>query len=65
MLYDSSHLYLNGESFRIGGRDAQLMRRLADTRRLDATACARLSAAAQHVVLGWLDDGWLQPGDSP
>ena len=34
MLYDARHIYLNGESWRAGGRDATLMRRLADRRRL-------------------------------
>ncbi|MFS2056399.1 cupin domain-containing protein, partial [Variovorax sp. CT11-76] len=29
MLYDARHLYINGESFRAGGADATLMRRLA------------------------------------
>jgi 50S ribosomal protein L16 3-hydroxylase len=61
MLYDSRHVYINGESFRIGGRDARLMRALADRRQLDGTGCEALSAAARHVVQTWLDDGWLQP----
>ncbi len=34
MLYDARHLYINGESFRAGGRDATLMRKLADQRAL-------------------------------
>jgi 50S ribosomal protein L16 3-hydroxylase len=65
MLYDTRHVYLNGESFRIGGRDARLMRHLADNRVLDAGACAALSPAARHVVQAWLDDGWLQPLEAP
>lgn len=65
MLYDGRHVYLNGESFRVGGRDARLMRQLADVRVLDGRACAALSAGARAVVLGWLQDGWLQPGGSP
>ena len=62
MLYDGQHVYVNGESFRVGGRDGALMRRLADTRALDAAACLRLSVAARQVVEGWLEAGWLQPG---
>ena len=62
MLYDDRHVYLNGESFRVGGRDARLMRQLADTRALDVRGCAALSAGARSVVQAWLDDGWLQPG---
>lgn len=65
MLYDSRHVYVNGESFRIGGRDARLMRQLADTRCLDARDCAMLSPAARHVVQAWLDDGWLQVQEGP
>ena len=34
MLYDARHVFINGESFRAGGRDARLMRQLADRRRL-------------------------------
>ncbi len=61
LLYDDRHVFINGESFRIGGRDARLMRELADARVLEAAACATLSPAARHVVQAWLDDGWLQP----
>src|SRR5262249_34825668 len=38
MLYDERHVFINGESFRAGGRDATLLRRLADARGLDARA---------------------------
>ena len=61
MVYDSHHVFINGESFHAAGRDAHLMRQLADSRQLDAAGCGRLSAAAHHVVQAWLDDGWLQP----
>lgn len=62
MLYDERHVFINGESFRVAGRDARLMRQLADARMLDARGCTALSAGARDVVLGWLEDGWLQPG---
>lgn len=65
MLYDRHHVFLNGEAFRAAGRDARLMRRLADARSLDAAACAGLSAQAQQVLLQWLADGWLQTGGEP
>lgn len=61
MLYDDKHVYLNGESFRAGGRDAALMRRLADARRLEASDVARLSAGAREVLDQWTEDGWTQP----
>ena len=63
MMYDERHVYLNGESFRAGGRDARLMHGLANARSLSARDCARLSEAARDLVLQWLSQGWLQePG---
>ena len=63
MLYDADHIYLNGESFRAGGRDATLVRRLADARRLDGDACRRLSAQARTLVERWLEAGWCRGDD--
>ena len=60
MLYDARHLFINGESFRVGGRDAQLLRRLSDRRRLRAAQAARLSDEARAVVAEWVAAGWLQ-----
>jgi len=59
MLYDEGYVYINGESFRIGGRDARLLRRLADQRCLGAREMARFSAAARRILDTWGDDGWL------
>lgn len=59
MLYDSRMLFLNGESWRAGGRDARLLRRLADRRRLDAGDVARLGADARAALDRWVADGWL------
>ncbi len=61
MLYDAAHIFLNGESFRAGGRDAALMRGLADNRRLSAGEVARLSPDARELLDQWTEDGWLQP----
>jgi 50S ribosomal protein L16 3-hydroxylase len=61
MLYDAAHVFLNGESFRAGGRDAALMRGLADNRRLSAADTARLSPDARELLDQWTEDGWLQP----
>lgn len=63
MLYDEMHVFINGESFRAGGRDALLMRRLADTRALSAREVARLGDDARMLLGQWLEDGWLQPAD--
>ncbi|MDP3083299.1 MAG: cupin domain-containing protein [Rubrivivax sp.] len=62
MLYDARHVFINGESFRAGGRDARLMRTLADQRELSARDCAALSANAAALVDDWVDDGWLHRG---
>ena len=61
MLYDDRHVFLNGESWRAGGRDAALMRRLADRRSLGATEIARASEDARELILQWIDDGWRHP----
>jgi len=63
MLYDEDHVFLNGESFRAGGRDATLMRRLADARRLDGAACRRLSPEARTLVERWIEAGWCRDED--
>ena len=59
MMYDDRHVFINGESFRAGGRDASLMRRLADARRLPAAEVAKLSADARGLLDDWADAGWL------
>ncbi len=59
MLYDDQHLYINGESFRAAGRDAILMRRLADQRALDAHDCKRASEGARDLLGDWCEAGWL------
>lgn len=61
MLYDAANVFLNGESFRAGGRDAALMRRLADCRTLTAAEVARLSPEARELLDQWTEDGWVQP----
>ena len=50
MLYDDAHVYLNGEAFRAGGRDATLMRAFADARRLEPAARGRLSTEARGAA---------------
>lgn len=60
MLYDDRHVFVNGESYVAGGRDARLMRRLADRRFLDVASVARLSEEAQQLLRQWADDGWCK-----
>jgi len=64
MVYDARHVYINGESYRAGGRDATLMRRLADRRGLDAADVARLGADARALLEEWVSAGWLATGDA-
>ena len=63
MLYDEHHVFINGESFLAAGRDARLMRRLADQRSLSALEVRRLSAGALELVQDWCDAGWLHVED--
>ena len=59
MAYDAKHVFINGESFLASGRDAQLMRLLADARSLGAADVKRLSAPARELVQDWMEAGWL------
>jgi 50S ribosomal protein L16 3-hydroxylase len=59
MAHDAQQIYLNGEAYTVRGRDAVLMRRLADQRCLSAADCQRLSAAAAATLQQWVEDGWL------
>jgi 50S ribosomal protein L16 3-hydroxylase len=58
MLYDARHVFVNGESWRAGGADAKLMRRLADLRTLPAADCARASQEARDLLAAWCEAGW-------
>jgi len=59
MMFDDLHIFINGESYRASGRDAQLMRRLADERQLAAGEVARASQGARQLMGDWRDAGWL------
>lgn len=58
MAYDTRHVFINGESFVAGGRDARLMRTLADRRALSGRERAQLSAGAAELMDEWLGAGW-------
>ena len=60
MLYDDRHVYINGEALRAGGRDATLMRTLADAGQLSSAQVGRLSADARGLLDDWLAAGWLR-----
>ncbi|BFO54573.1 MULTISPECIES: JmjC domain-containing protein [Comamonadaceae] len=59
MMYDARHVFINGESYLAGGRDATLMRRLADRRELAARDMARASEDALELLASWCDAGWV------
>ena len=65
MLYDRTHIYLNGESWRAAGDDARWMRRLADARELSASELSQTSTAVRDLLSDWLGAGWLQPSTAP
>ena len=60
MLYDDRHVFINGEAFVAAGRDARLMRLLADQRTLSAADLARLGQGARELLSAWAEAGWLR-----
>ncbi len=63
MLYDAKHIFINGESYLAGGRDATLMRKLADTKALSRKDLATASDDALELLSSWFDAGWVRSGD--
>ncbi|MEP6824799.1 MAG: cupin domain-containing protein, partial [Ramlibacter sp.] len=64
MMHDARHLFVNGESWRAGGRDAALMRRLSDHRALSPAELAGASAGAKDLLRSWCEAGWVhETGD--
>ena len=61
MAYDDVHMFINGEALRAGGRDARLMRLLADQRRLAPADVLRLGTDALALLNEWADAGWVRP----
>ncbi|TSE21500.1 50S ribosomal protein L16 3-hydroxylase [Tepidimonas alkaliphilus] len=62
MAWDDDHVFINGEAYRVRGRDATLLRRLANRRRLTAGEVGRLSEPAREALRQWWEAGWLRPG---
>ena len=60
MLYDDHHVFINGEAFVAAGRDARLMRLLADQRALSAVDVARLGQGARDLLSDWAEAGWVR-----
>ena len=59
MMFDARHIFINGDSFLASGRDATLMKRLADHRHLQASDVARVSADARALLGTWIEAGWI------
>ena len=59
MMFDARHVFINGESWRAGGADARLLRKLADARELASRDWGRASADARGLIERWCRDGWL------
>jgi 50S ribosomal protein L16 3-hydroxylase len=59
MLYDRHHVFINGEAVRVRGKNAALLRRLADAGTLDARSVRTGSAASRTLLLDWFAAGWL------
>ena len=60
MMYDADHVFINGESYRAKGGDANLMRRLADGRGLAPQDLRKAGASALALLGDWHDAGWLR-----
>ncbi len=58
MMYNELHVFINGESYRAGRRDAALMRLLADRRVLGARDLGGASEAARSLLQSWREAGW-------
>jgi 50S ribosomal protein L16 3-hydroxylase len=61
MMYDARHVFINGESYRASGRDAALMRALADRRALGERELTRAGDAARSLIESWCEAGWAHP----
>jgi 50S ribosomal protein L16 3-hydroxylase len=65
MMYDKEHVFINGESYLAGGRDARLLRRLADRRVASPSEVAGLGTAARALLEQWAAAGWLHARQDP
>ena len=59
MLYDDHHVFVNGDALQAKGKDAKLLRRLADTRCLNDTQVHAASPDLQDALAEWFVAGWL------
>jgi 50S ribosomal protein L16 3-hydroxylase len=58
MLFDTKHIFVNGESFRAAGRDAKLLQKLANQKSLTFKETKGLSEDAAQLMQAWWEEGW-------
>lgn len=63
MLFQSNHVFINGESYVVGRADKKALQNLADTRRLQSSAVASATDDAVEAFYIWFRAGWLLLGD--
>ncbi len=59
MMYDEKHVYLNGDSWKVAGKDGKLLRKLADARALGPADLASISPALATAFGQFIEQGWL------
>lgn len=60
MMYDSDHVFINGESYRAKGADARFMQLFANQRSLMPHELRKASASALALLEDWHGAGWLR-----
>ena len=60
MMFDAHHVFINGEGFKVAGRDTRLLRQLANTRSLPHAQVLQLSEDARDALCEWIQSGWLK-----
>jgi 50S ribosomal protein L16 3-hydroxylase len=58
MLFDAKHIFINGESFKAAGKDAKLLRKLANEKTLSKALAVQLSDNAAELMQAWWEEGW-------
>jgi 50S ribosomal protein L16 3-hydroxylase len=60
MLYDRHHIFCNGESWRAGGADARMLKKLADHGRLSDSDLRQTGAEVRALLQEWCEAGWVR-----
>lgn len=65
MMYDDRFIFFNGESWYAKGRDAQLLKKLADQQYLEASDLQKASEATISLMRDWVKFGWMRAHSRP